>query len=452
MSGAADRTDPKQRVIDYYNQEAAAYVQQYELPPLEPEFYPANAIRLEILVRRLRERGVRTLLDIGCGSGGPLLRFLREGWDAVGFDFSPEMVNAARRGLEEAGHDPARVRVADLEKAETLPAGAFDAVIATGVFPHNLDDAAAYANLRSAVAPQGVALVEYRNALMALFSLNRYSEPFFWHDLLGADDLPADLREATRGFLAGKFDTPVASVGRPRAIEYADILALPQPADPRPRAGAARSRAESDSLLPLPRGAAGVRAHAQAAVSRGVAASRASRRLARSVSGERVRRGDRARMIDRVPAWLERCVDLQRSLVSEGYDTTLAAIEAEAGPGFRRYTFPSGSEAFTWVVPPRWIVREARIIAAGANGTPLVDAADHPLHLVTHSAPFRGRVSRDELLRHLHTDPARPERIPYVYRFYSRKWGFCLPHRWLDRFTAAEYDVVVDTELQEQGR
>jgi len=148
------------------------------------------------------------------------------------------------------------------------------------------------------------------------------------------------------------------------------------------------------------------------------------------------------------PGWLEPFINLQRSLVSEGFDRTLAAIELQAGPEFTRHAFPCGSAAFTWFVPPRWVVRDARITA---DGVTLVDAADHPLHLVTHSMAFSGRVSRDELLEHLHTDPARPDDIPYVYRFYTPRWGFCVPHASLDRFTAAHYDVVVDTELQPDG-
>lgn len=148
------------------------------------------------------------------------------------------------------------------------------------------------------------------------------------------------------------------------------------------------------------------------------------------------------------PAWLSRVIHLQRSLVSPGFDETLDAIAAEAGDGFVRHAFPCGTEAYTWVVPPRWTVRAARITA---NGVTVVDAAHHPLHLVTHSAPFSGQVTRDELLAHVHTDPARPDVIPYVYRFYSRTWGFCLPHAWLDRFTADTYEVVVDTELSEEG-
>lgn len=217
--------DQKKRVIQYYDQEAPCYIELYRAEQMGQEFYPANAIRLEIVVSRLKARGARRVLDIGCGSGGPLVRFLKEGFDARGIDFSPGMVNAARQVLVEGGLDPQLAALGDLERAETLPAGGFDAIVATGVFPHNLDDRAAYANVRSHLAEGGFALIEYRNALMSLFSLNRYSEPFFWHDLLHADELPRALREGTRAFLAGKFDTPVESVGRPRAIEYTDILA-----------------------------------------------------------------------------------------------------------------------------------------------------------------------------------------------------------------------------------
>jgi SAM-dependent methyltransferase len=216
--------DAKQRVINYYNQEAASYIDQYQLPRLEQELYPANGIRLEMLVRILKAFRVRNVLDNGCGSAGPLLRFLREGWDAIGFDFSPEMVNAARENLTAAGADPGRVRVGDVEQVDTLPPGSFDAVVAAGVFPHNLEDRAAYASVRHALSSDGIALVEYRNALMGLFSLNRYSEPFFWHELMNGDALPEELQEATREFLVRKFDTPAESVGRPRTIEYADIL------------------------------------------------------------------------------------------------------------------------------------------------------------------------------------------------------------------------------------
>jgi aminopeptidase-like protein len=146
--------------------------------------------------------------------------------------------------------------------------------------------------------------------------------------------------------------------------------------------------------------------------------------------------------------WLEDVHLLQRSLVSEGFERTLDVVEGLCGDGFRRHAFACGSEVFTWIVPPRWSVRAARI---EARGEVLVDAAVHPLHLVTHSAPFRGRVDRATLLSHLHSDPERPDAIPFRYSFYNRTWGFCVPHSSLPRFSADEYDVLVDTELSDDG-
>jgi SAM-dependent methyltransferase len=218
-------TSAKLRVIEYYNQEADRYHELYSKELLDQEFYPANAIRLQLILDRLNGGDAKTLLDVGCGSGGPLLTFLESGLDASGFDFSPRMVEHGQELLRAKGQDPTRCFQADLERRDTLPARAFDAVVATGVFPHNLDDDAAYANLRELLAPHGVAFVEYRNALMSLFSVNKYSVDFYWEQLLQADRLPEELREATRQFVAMKFDTPVANVGRARDIDYSSILA-----------------------------------------------------------------------------------------------------------------------------------------------------------------------------------------------------------------------------------
>jgi SAM-dependent methyltransferase len=215
----------KQKIIEYYDQEAKNYSDLYTVAHMDQEFYPANAVRLDMILDILRGRKVKTLLDVGCGSGHPLLRFLQLGFDARGFDFSPRMVEFAQDLMRREGQDPARVSQGDIEKRATLPQGRFDAVVATGVFAHNLDEAAAFGNLRDLMADGGVALVEFRNALLALCSLNRYSAPFFWEELLQGDKLPKELREATREFLSAKFDTQVRSVGKERAIEYTDILA-----------------------------------------------------------------------------------------------------------------------------------------------------------------------------------------------------------------------------------
>jgi len=217
--------EAKRRVIDYYNQEAAGYIAQYRTRRLDQEFYPANDIRLEIVIARLRALGCRTVLDVGCGSGGPLLRMLAEGFDARGFDFAPAMVDGARHALADAGHDERRVSGGDVEDPSTLPSGRFDAIVATGVFPHNLDDAKAYGTVRGALTERGVALIEYRNALMSLFSLNAYSYRFFTGELIDLPALPAGLAAAAEAFLADRFAVPPIEREKGKAIQYDQILA-----------------------------------------------------------------------------------------------------------------------------------------------------------------------------------------------------------------------------------
>jgi SAM-dependent methyltransferase len=217
--------EAKKKIIEYYDQEAKSYSDLYTIPLMQQEFYPANSVRLDIIVDRLRAYKVKNVLDVGCGSGYPLLRLLTLGFDAHGFDFSPKMVEFAQRLLQEKNQDARRVTRGDIEQRSTLPDRRFDAVIATGIFPHNLDEPSAFKNLSNLLAEGGVAFVEFRNALLSLSSLNRYSAPFFWDELLQGENLPEPLRGEAKAFLAAKFDTSVSSVGKERAIEYTDILA-----------------------------------------------------------------------------------------------------------------------------------------------------------------------------------------------------------------------------------
>ena len=132
---------------------------------------------------------------------------------------------------------------------------------------------------------------------------------------------------------------------------------------------------------------------------------------------------------------------LPRDIVSDGYDSALAAIATQLPMHVHEY--PTGTEAFTWIVPEKWTCHEAWLETL--DGRRLFSYADHPLHVVSYSLPFEGVVSRDELFRHLHVHERLPEAIPFVFMYYDRDWGLCCSRRLRDSLVDARYKVVIRT-------
>lgn len=102
-------------------------------------------------------RSVRRILDLGTGDGRllALLRIERPHAEAAALDFSPTMLDAARRRFQ--GQD--QVRVLDHNLAVPLPdLGRFDAIVSSFAI-HHVSDArkqALYAEIHTALTPGGV--------------------------------------------------------------------------------------------------------------------------------------------------------------------------------------------------------------------------------------------------------------------------------------------------------
>ena len=139
--------------------------------------YPANRIRWDIVRSRLKALGVKTILEAGCGEGSPLAVLRADGYDAWGFDFSPEMIDVAATKVPVG-----RVWVGDATDTNAyIPPWHLDAVIALGPFPHLDDDQQAIAlrNCAQATKPGGRVFVELRNSWFSLWTLNRYTWALF---------------------------------------------------------------------------------------------------------------------------------------------------------------------------------------------------------------------------------------------------------------------------------
>jgi aminopeptidase-like protein len=143
-------------------------------------------------------------------------------------------------------------------------------------------------------------------------------------------------------------------------------------------------------------------------------------------------------------ALIEELWFLKRELVSDDYDKALFRLAEEVPMTIHEY--PSGSQVWTWQVPEKWTCLDAYIETL--DGERLLDAADHPLHVVSYSLPFEGVVSKEELLDHLHVHPHNPDWIPFVFKYYTRDWGLCASRKLRDSLTEDEYRVVIRTTFE----
>lgn len=90
--------------------------------------------RVVSLVPRLRERGVRRVLDLGCGAGRHLIYLTEHGFDVHGTDISVSALRTARDWLHRAGVSVPLSR-SNME-ARPFADGSFDTLISLYVIYH----------------------------------------------------------------------------------------------------------------------------------------------------------------------------------------------------------------------------------------------------------------------------------------------------------------------------
>jgi aminopeptidase-like protein len=134
-----------------------------------------------------------------------------------------------------------------------------------------------------------------------------------------------------------------------------------------------------------------------------------------------------------------------RSITGNGIRQTLARIQ-ERIP-LQISEVPTGTPAFDWTVPKEWNIREAYI--KDACGNRIVDFQRSNLHVLNYSIPVHATMSLNKLKPHLHTLPDNPDWIPYRTSYYKEDWGFCLSHNQMVAFEEGEYEVCIDSSLQD---
>ncbi|MGC2804166.1 MAG: DUF2172 domain-containing protein, partial [Candidatus Acidiferrum sp.] len=108
---------------------------------------------------------------------------------------------------------------------------------------------------------------------------------------------------------------------------------------------------------------------------------------------------------------------------------------------------PTGTQVFDWTVPREWNIRDAYV--RNSRGEKIIDFRNSNLHVLNYSVPVKAKLSLSELKQHLFALPDRPDWIPYRTSYYREAWGFCLTQRQLDALPEDEYEVVIDSSLED---
>jgi aminopeptidase-like protein len=161
---------------------------------------------------------------------------------------------------------------------------------------------------------------------------------------------------------------------------------------------------------------------------------------------------------------MDHCTELHPDDIGEQICQLIAELypicRSITGDGFRRsldivgrhvplqvHEVPTGKQVFDWTVPREWNIRDAYI--KDSTGRRVLDFRESNLHVLGYSMPVKAKVTLEELKGHLFTSPEYPDWIPFRTSYYEENWGFCLSHRQFLELEEGEYEVCIDSSLED---
>jgi aminopeptidase-like protein len=142
---------------------------------------------------------------------------------------------------------------------------------------------------------------------------------------------------------------------------------------------------------------------------------------------------------------IEELYPICRSITGDGFRQSLEIMRKHVP--LDMYEVPTGTPVLDWTVPREWNIRDAYI--KNSAGEKIVDFKQSNLHVLNYSVPVNGRFRLEELKEHLYSLPDFPDWIPYRTSYYKENWGFCVRHSLLESLAEEEYEVVIDSSLEE---
>jgi len=145
--------------------------------------------------------------------------------------------------------------------------------------------------------------------------------------------------------------------------------------------------------------------------------------------------------------YFDRLFPICRSLTGNGNRKTLEILSEIID--LKILEVPSGTQCFDWTIPPEWNVKEAWI--KNSKGEKIVDFKKNNLHLLNYSISVHEKMDLKELKKHLHSLPDKPDLIPYLTSYYSKRWGFCITHNQYNSLQDDLYEVFIESTHDKNG-
>lgn len=145
-------------------------------------------------------------------------------------------------------------------------------------------------------------------------------------------------------------------------------------------------------------------------------------------------------------ALCDRLFPICRSITGDGVRETLRVLQSIC-PAMTLHEIPTGTQVFDWTVPKEWNIRDAWI--KNSKGEKILDFAKSNLHVMGYSIPVNQKVTLEELLPLIHTQPDQPDAIPYVTSYYKERYGFCMSQEQKDALREDTYHIYIDSDLKD---
>jgi aminopeptidase-like protein len=142
---------------------------------------------------------------------------------------------------------------------------------------------------------------------------------------------------------------------------------------------------------------------------------------------------------------ISRLYPICRSITGNGLRETLNIIKELVPVDI--HEVPTGTRVFDWTVPKEWNIKNAYV--SNSKGEKIIDFKKSNLHILGYCVPIQKKVSLAELKEHLFTLPDQPDWIPYRTSYYKEDWGFCLSHRQFLDLKDEEYEVCIDSSVED---